>query len=139
MMMEPCMKVPVLSQPSMPFCISSAHGRALHVSPEELTCLKQRCLEGDKVLGLRFKGDAMSPASKFETLRRELGSAFEGIELDDSSANPNAIRKAPHSVLTEHLIDEEGQPTLKAARRVIDFFRERLGGGAAADQHALNG
>ncbi|HEY2772982.1 MAG TPA: dienelactone hydrolase family protein [Candidatus Binatia bacterium] len=131
MMMEPSLMAPVLSQPSMPFCIDAARGAALHVSPEELRCVKERCAKGDKVLGLRFKGDFSSPGSKFETLRREIGDAFEGIELEDSCANPDALMKRPHSVLTEHLIDEQGQPTKRAAQRVIEFFGERLRGGAA--------
>lgn len=127
MMMEPCLMAPVLSQPSLPFGLGKAREAALHVSPEELACAKERCAKGDKVLGLRFHGDPMSPASRFETLRRELGAGFEGIELDDSAANPDAMMKAPHSVLTEHLVDREGEPTLEAARRVLSFFAERLG------------
>ena len=79
------------------------------------------------MLGLRFQGDFTSPQTKFDMLSRELGSGFEGIVLPDSSANPAAMMKNPHSVLTEHLIDEAGQPTKKAAERVIGFFRERLG------------
>lgn len=131
MMMEPSVVAPVLSQPSLPFCVSPSRRSAIHVSNEELTCLKERCSKGDRVLGLRFKGDTMSPAGRFETLRRELGSAFEGIELEDSAANPNALMKVPHSVLTEHLIDEDGQPTREAANRVIEFFRERIEWGRA--------
>jgi hypothetical protein len=69
----------------------------------------------------------MVPAARFESLRRELGSAFEAIELEDSAANPEAMMKTPHSVLTEHLIDRDGEPTKNAALRVIGFFRERLG------------
>ena len=137
MMMEPCVKAPVLSQPSLPFCVSKAHGAALHVSPEELVCVKQRGLKGDKVLGLRFKGDPMSPGTKFEKLRREIGDAFEGIELDDSTANPAALMKQPHSVLTEHLVDRDGEPTRDAANRVIAFFRERLM--PAAERPAASG
>src|SRR5205085_110092 len=93
MMMEPCLMAPVLSQPSMPFGLGAARQAALHVSPEELSCLKERCASGDRVLGLRFKGDTMVPAARFETLRRELGSAFEAIELEDAGANPAALMK----------------------------------------------
>ncbi len=32
----------------------------------------------------------------------------------------------PHSVLTEHLIDEPGQPTRAALDQVLDLFRNRL-------------
>ena len=126
MMMEPALMAPVLSQPSLPFPFGAERKAALHVSPEELTCLKERCAKGDKVLGLRFKGDATSPHERFETLRRELGDAFEGIEIDDKYANPKSPEPRPHSVLTEDLIDEDGQPTKEAAKRVIAFFEERL-------------
>jgi hypothetical protein len=36
----------------------------------------------------------------------------------------------PHSVLTEHLIDEPGQPTRAALDLVLDLFSERLLGAA---------
>ena len=32
----------------------------------------------------------------------------------------------PHSVLTEHLIDEPDQPTRAALDQVLDLFRTRL-------------
>lgn len=128
MMMEPAVMAPVLSQPSLPFPFGTARKAALHVSPEELANLKARCAKGDKVLGLRFKGDVTSPGARFETLRRELGDGFEGIEIDDKYANPKSPEPKPHSVVTEDLIDEDGQPTKEAAKRVIAFFVERLQG-----------
>ena len=126
MMMEPAMLAPVLSQPSMPFPAGAARKAALHLSPEELVCIKDRCAKGAKVLGLRFKGDFMCPPEKFESLRRELGDAFEGIEIDDRHANPDSPAPKPHSVLTVDLIDRDGEPTKEAAKRVIAFFQERL-------------
>jgi dienelactone hydrolase len=134
MMLEPSVMAPVLSQPSLPFVVGSGRAAAIHVSPEELGCAKERCARGDRVLGLRFKGDPMVPAARFETLRRELGAAFETIEIDDEHALKGAPMATPHSVLTEHLVDRDGEPTREAARRVIGFFRERLmqeTGGAA--------
>lgn len=126
MMMEPALMAPVLSQPSMPFPAGAARRAALHVSPEELACAKARCAKGDKVLGLRFKGDPMCPPEKFASLRRELGDGFEGIELDDDTANPDSPAPKPHSVLTVDLIDRDGEATKEAAKRVISFLRERL-------------
>ena len=120
------MLAPVLSQPSMPFPAGAARKAALHLSPEELVCIKDRCAKGAKVLGLRFKGDFMCPPEKFESLRRELGDAFEGIEIDDRHANPDSPAPKPHSVLTVDLIDRDGEPTKEAAKRVIAFFQERL-------------
>lgn len=130
MMMDDCLKAPVLSQPSLPFPLGKARSAALHVSPEELRCVKDRCAAGGSVLGLRFKSDPAVPDARFETLRRELGSAFESIELDDDCAFQDAPMKQPHSVLTEHLVDKDGEPTMEAAKRVIGFFRERLSSAA---------
>lgn len=126
MMMEPALMAPVLSQPSLPFPFGAKRKAALHVSPEELDNIKIRCAKGDKVLGLRFKGDVTSPPERFETLRRELGDGFESIEIDDRYANPKSPEPKPHSVVTEDLIDKDGQPTKEAAKRVICFFVERL-------------
>ena len=64
--------------------------------------------------------------------RNVLHISFEGIELEDEWANPKAMMKMPHSVLTEHLIDKDGEPTKRAAMHVIAFFREKLAGGPPA-------
>jgi dienelactone hydrolase len=127
MMLEPAMLAPVLSQPSLPFPVSAKHKRSIDISPDDLAVVKQRCAtEGLQVLGLRFKGDAYVPAARFEFLREQLGDAFVAVELDDSAANPNAVMKNPHSVLTEHLVDEPGQPTRAALDQVLDLFRTKL-------------
>ena len=34
--------------------------------------------------------------------------------------------KNPHSVVTIHLIDEAGQPTVAARDEILEFFRMRL-------------
>jgi dienelactone hydrolase len=128
LMLEPSLMAPVLSQPSLPFPISAERKAALHVSPAEMQCVRERCARGAKVLGLRFKGDRTCPPERFETLRNELGPAFEAIELDDKCANPETLglTNGAHSVVTLHLIDEDGEPTKEAAKRVIGFFHERL-------------
>jgi dienelactone hydrolase len=123
---EPALLAPVLSQPSMPVAITSGRARNIDISAKELDVVKQRCASEDlRVLGLRFKGDKFVPASRFEFLREQLGEAFVGVELDDVHAHPDAVMP-PHSVLTEHLIDEPGQPTRDALDQVLDLFREKL-------------
>jgi dienelactone hydrolase len=120
------MLAPVLSQPSLPMGIGSKHKHTIDISRADLDIVKQRCAaEGLQVIGLRFKGDSFVPAERFEFLRKELGDAFVAVELDDDAANPDAVMK-PHSVLTEHLIDEAGQPTRDALDKVLDLFRTRL-------------
>src|SRR5882757_8907120 len=116
---------PVLSQPSMPLPITPRQRRSIDISADDLARVKQRCASGLNVLGLRFTGDVFVPAERFEFLREQLGDAFIGVELDDADANPDATL-SPHSVLTEHLIDEPGQPTRIALDQVIDFLTDRL-------------
>lgn len=116
----------VLSQPSLPLPISRKQRTTIDISADDLAKVRHRCAAGDlKVLGLRFTGDPFVPASRFAFLRAELGEAFLAVELPNDTANPNGATP-PHSVLTEHLIDEDGQATRDALDQVLDLFRERL-------------
>lgn len=120
---------PVLAQPSLPLAITRKAARSIDISAEDLARVKHRCAGGDpaglQVLGLRFTGDRMVPASRFAFLRRELGDAFVAVELPNEAADPSSPMP-PHSPLTEHLIDEEGQPTRDALDTVLDLFRRKL-------------
>lgn len=123
---EPALLAPVLSQPSMPVAITPRQKRSIDISSSDLDVVKERCArDGLEVIGLRFRSDILVPHERFEMLRRELGDAFVAVELDDDAANPDAMMK-PHSVLTEHLIDEPGQPTREALDLVLDLFRRKL-------------
>jgi dienelactone hydrolase len=127
MMVDDHLIAPVLSQPSLPIGPSARTRADVHLSPEDLARVKQRVADdGVCVLGLRFTGDKLSPGDRFETLRRELGDGFIGVEIDSSKGNPWGHRAAAHSVLTEDLDDHEGQPTHDALVQVLDFFRDRL-------------
>ncbi|RUP31438.1 MULTISPECIES: dienelactone hydrolase family protein [Mycolicibacterium] len=116
---------PVLSQPGLPLAITSRRRGAIDVAPSDMERIRSRCAQGLSVLGLRFAGDRRSPAERFAFLREQLGDAFIAVELDDATANPDAVL-SPHSVLTEHLIDEPGQPTYQALQRVLDFLGTKL-------------
>ncbi|MGB3056450.1 MAG: dienelactone hydrolase family protein [Acidimicrobiales bacterium] len=117
---------PVLSQPSMPVALTSSQKCSIDISRGELDAVKHRCAnEGLEVIGLRFRSDRLVPAERFEFLRRELGDAFVAVELEDADANPDAVM-TPHSVLTEHLIDEPGTATRDALELVLNLFRTRL-------------
>jgi dienelactone hydrolase len=122
MMLDAPLLAPVLSQPSLPFFKKDG----LHASDEEIAAARKRIAEdGARILGLRFKGDAFCRAERFQRLRETFGDAFEAIELDPATANP-AGPGPPHSVLTNHLIDEAGQPTRAALDRVLAFLHEQL-------------
>lgn len=123
MMLGSPMLAPVLSQPSLPFFKKDG----LHASDEEISAAKKRISDdGARILGLRFHGDPLCAGERFEHLRSTFGEAFESIELDPSTANPKGP-KPIHSVLTNHLIDEAGQPTRAALDRVLSFLHEQLG------------
>lgn len=125
---HPSLLAPVLSQPSLPMAtaLTKRNAHNIDISPAELETVKGRCAaEGLTVLGMRFKSDAYVPGSRFDFLREQLGDAFVAIELEDADANPEA-RMKPHSVVTEHLIDQDGTPTRAALDATLDLFRKRL-------------
>ena len=126
LMLDEAVMAPVLSQPSLPFPVSKGHKSALHLSDDDLAVVKRRAAAGCGVLGLRFTADPMCPPERFETLRRELGDGFEGIEIESGKGNPHGIPRIAHSVLTKDLVDEAGHPTRAALERVLSLFRERL-------------
>lgn len=127
LMVEDWMMAPVLSQPSLPVGFGKSTRAALHISPEQLATAKKRCEnDGVRLLGMRFTGDPLCPGERFETLRREFGEAFEGIEIDSSWGNPEGNPRVAHSVVTEHLVDREDHSTKKALDRVLAFFKEQL-------------
>jgi dienelactone hydrolase len=123
MMVDDTVLAPVLSQPSLPFPVNRKHKADIGISDADLAKVKARDVD---VLGLRFTCDKLSPGERFETLRRELGDRFVGVEIDSSPGNPHGIPKNAHSVLTEHLVDEPGHPTHDALQQVLDLFRTKL-------------
>ncbi len=127
MMVDDTVIAPVLSQPSLPFPLTKSHRRDLGISDADLVRVKQRVADdGVCVLGLRFTHDRFVPEERFQRLRDELGDGFVGVEIDSSPGNPWGHPKVAHSVLTEHLIDEPGQPTRDALDQVLDLFKTRL-------------
>jgi dienelactone hydrolase len=127
MSVDPAMRAPVLSQPSLPFPLGARRVRAVHASDADLAVVKDRCAKDElRILGLRFSHDPSCQKARFDTLRSLVGPAFEGIEIDSGPGNPHGNSRAAHSVLTEHFVDREGHPTKAALDRVIAFFGEQL-------------
>ena len=100
-------------------------------SSEELATIRQRLEREDlTVLAYRFKGDCR--AERFAAYAEALGDRFVARELPDSAANTDVppfvaqYVRCPHSVVTVHLIDEAGQPTVAARDEILSFFARRL-------------
>jgi len=135
MMLEPAMLAPVLSQPSLP--LDDPAG--LEIAPEELAAVRTRLERDDlTVMAYRFAGDQFCRAQRFAAYSEALGERFIARVLPDSAANPETtpffehVVANPHSVVTAHLIDEAGQPTIAARDEILSFFSRRLASGPAA-------
>ena len=124
MMVDPVVVAPVLAQPSLP--LGRGSKSELGVSQRDLVAIKRRAAEGVCVLAYRFTGDKKAPQERFTRLRRELGDAFIGVEIDSSPSNPWDYPANAHSVFTEALGDREGSPTRAALEQVLNFFSDRL-------------
>jgi dienelactone hydrolase len=129
MMLEPSMLAPVLCQPSLP--LDDPAG--LEISATELAAVKDRLdRDGLTVLAYRFDGDRFCTARRFAAYAEALGDTFVGRVLPDHSAGTDAppffsrYVPGPHSVVTVHLIDQAGQPTIKARDEILDFMTTRL-------------
>jgi hypothetical protein len=130
MMLEPAMLAPVLSQPSLPLNDPSG----IEIAPDDITAVRERLEREDlTVLAYRFEGDKFCTAQRFAAYAEKLGDRFIGRVLPDSAANPDVPPffaqhvTTPHSVVTVHLIDETGQPTIAARDEILAFFVRRLG------------
>jgi len=118
---------PVLSQPSLPFGIGKARRADIQLSEADWQKVQARCRDEDLcVIGLRFTKDIAVPAERFQTLKEKLGDHFIAVELDSAPGNRHGHPKNAHSVLTEHLQDQEGTPTRAALDQVLSFFQEKL-------------
>jgi dienelactone hydrolase len=130
MMLEPAVLAPVLAQPSLPLDDPAGTG----IADDELLAVRQRLEHDDlTVMAYRFEGDQYCKAQRFAALSQALGDRLITRVLPDSAANPDTppffqrYIACPHSVLTAHLIDEAGQPTLAARDEILAFFIRRLG------------
>jgi dienelactone hydrolase len=129
MMLEPSVLAPVLSQPALP--LDDPGG--LEISPDELRQVRERLnRENLTAIGYRFAGDRFCTAQRFAAYSQALGDRFIGRVLPDDAANPEVppfskhAVGCPHSVVTAHLIDQEGEPTIAARDEILTFFRRRL-------------
>jgi dienelactone hydrolase len=129
MMLEPAVLAPVMAQPSLPLDDSAGTG----LDDAELHAVRQRLdRDGLTVLAYRFAGDRYCKAERFAALSDALGERFLPRVLPDNAANPDAppffqrFVATPHSVLTAHLVDRAGEPTIAARDEILAFFSARL-------------
>lgn len=129
MTLEASVLAPVLCQPSLP--LDDPAG--LEIAPEDLDAVRERLDRDDlTVLSFRFAGDKWCRAERFAAYESALGDRFVGTVLPDSAADSTPppffadVVASPHSVVTAHLIDAAGEPTLAARDEILTFLAARL-------------
>ncbi|MES0861965.1 dienelactone hydrolase family protein [Ruegeria sp. SCPT10] len=129
MMIEPALKAAVACQPSLPLDDPAA----IEMSDDDAKAIALRLQQDDlTVKAYRFDGDKFCMAARFETYAQAFGDHFDGTVLPDSAANPNTSPffaqhiQSPHSVVTQHLIDRDGEPTLAARDRIVAYLMSSL-------------
>ncbi|MFL6061153.1 MAG: dienelactone hydrolase family protein [Marmoricola sp.] len=134
MTLEPAVLAPVLCQPSLP--LDDPAG--IDMAPGELTAVAQRLERDDlTVLAYRFAGDAHCRAERFAAYAAALGDRFVPTVLPDDAAAADPppffaeVVRTPHSVVTAHLVDEAGQPTVRAREEILAFLVRTLSTGGA--------
>ena len=128
MLLEPATIAPVLCQPSLPF----EDPAGLQLSAEEQTLIRARLEREDlTILGFRFEGDRHCTARRFAACTRAFGERFVGTVIPDAAANPAPppffaeVVGCPHSVVTAHLVDAAGEPTVAARDAIVAFLEAR--------------
>ncbi|MFI1103841.1 dienelactone hydrolase family protein [Streptomyces melanogenes] len=130
MALEPAVIAPVVNHPSLP--LDDPAG--LELGDEDARAVRDRIArDGLKVLAYRFDDDRWCTGQRFAAYRRLLGDAFDGRVLVGSCAHTDPppffaeVVGSPHSVVTAHLVDEDGHPTVKARDEILAFLTDRLG------------
>ncbi|WP_262852314.1 dienelactone hydrolase family protein [Mumia quercus] len=129
MTLETSVIAPVLGQPSLPLDDPSV----LEISPEDADAVRERFDRDDlSALAYRFDNDRWCTGQRFAAYRKLLGDRFDGRVLDGGVANPEPppffrdVVGTPHSVVTAHLVDEEGHPTVQARDEILAYLAARL-------------
>jgi len=129
MTLEPSVIASVVNHPSLPFDDPAG----LELSEADATAIGQRFETEDlRALGYRFENDRWCTGQRFAAYRALLGDRFDGRVLPGEAANPEPppffrdMVGTPHSVVTAHLVDEEGHPTIQARDEILAFLADRL-------------
>ena len=129
MTLEPSVIAPVVNHPSLP--LDDPAG--LELSPADAVAIRERFERDDlRALGYRFDNDRWCTGQRFAAYAALLGERFDGRVVSGAAANtaPPPFFKdvvgTPHSVVTAHLVDEEGHPTIRARDEIIAFLLSRL-------------
>jgi len=117
--LEPAVGAGVMSQPSLPFAVSSRHEDALGVSPEDLAGIKGRIGMGENLRVMRYALDRLSPAARYERVVATFPACERRtIPTDDPD---------DHSVLADAVAPDADGDLRLALDETLAFLRAHLG------------
>jgi dienelactone hydrolase len=129
MTLEPAVVAAVVNHPSLP--LDDPAG--LELSPSDAAAVRERFERDDlDALGYRFDNDRWCTQARFAAYEALLGDRFDGRTLPGGAANPDPppffrdLVGTPHSVVTAHLVDEAGHPTIRARDEILAYLDRRL-------------
>lgn len=129
MTLEPSVIASVVNHPSLPFDDPAG----LELSDDDAAAIQLRFENDDlRAIGYRFDNDRWCTGQRFAAYQALLGDRFDGRVVSGEFANPNPppffrdLVETPHSVVTAHLVDEEGHPTVRARDEILAFLAARL-------------
>ena len=124
LLIEPSVVAAVVAQPALP--LDNPSQVAFPQRSWPLFARVSRLRHPHSCVSVRWRH--FCRAERFAAYAEALGPRFESHVLPEDSANRDvppftaAFVPTPHSVFTAHLIDKEGEPTLKARDEVIEYF-----------------
>jgi dienelactone hydrolase len=123
--LDPWVTAPVTSQPGIPASsLLTKRDGGLQMTKVERKAL---AAAGTDVMGLRFAGDKLCKAARFDAIREVVGpDRFQEHVIADEHRNPDGPLKYPHSVLTADLVDADNSITKQKLLEVITFLKERI-------------
>lgn len=124
-MLEACVRVPVMCEPALPFL----HKTALGVPEADIEKAQLRAVQSP-ILAFRFETDKKSPKERFDTLRCTFGRNIDTVEIPTGSDNPFNIPQNAHSVLTGNYADQDdpNHPVQHALDEILLRFKKGLVG-----------
>jgi dienelactone hydrolase len=123
--LDPWVVAPITSQPALPASLPfRALDGGLQMTEQDKATLAARNVD---VMALRFAGDALCRAARFDAIRDVVGEVrLKEHVIEDVHRAPNGHLQHPHSVLTSDLVDEDDSVTRQKLQEVIVFLKERI-------------
>jgi dienelactone hydrolase len=116
--LEPSVGAGVLSQPSLPFAISSRHKLALGVSETDLQAIKARVGRGGRLRIMRYERDALSPSARYDRFVSEFPDAGRCTIATEDPGD--------HSVLADAIGAPDDSELGRALRETLAFLEANL-------------